>query len=409
MVLVACSGGGTDSTADTTTTSTAAPTTTVRPSDGSLVLGVVAPNSGEAAELGAAVTNAVDLAVRQINTLGGVNGVPIVAVVRDEGDSTAAADRAVQELVGLGVDAIIGPTSSLTLLGTLGTAVDGGVLTCAPTATALALDAYPDAGLLLRTTPSDSLQASALARLVEESGNSTAAVVYLDDAYGRPLADSVRRELALEGTTVVAEVGFTQDQASIDEAAATITAASPGAVVVIADNSSGPAIIRVIDSATKGVKPTFFVNDPIRRPASTAGAFDADLAQRIFGASPDAYPDSDFTAQLSALHPDTPVLFAQNAYDCVMLLALAAATTRSDDPVAMSAAVAALTVSGTRCVDFETCTVAIDAGRNIDYDGPGGALSIGPNGDPISAVFDRFGFDEAGRDISLGRLVVDNG
>ena len=112
---------------------------------------------------------------------------------------------------------------------------------------------------------------------------------------------------------------------------------------------------------------------------------------------------------MEALHPGTPTLFAQNAYDCLTLLAVGAAAAKSDDPSTIASAISALTLSGTSCSDFASCTDALDAGRNIDYDGPSGALSIGAQGDPISAVFDRFTFDESGRDVSLGRLVIDNG
>jgi hypothetical protein len=38
-------------------------------------------------------------------------------------------------------------------------------------------------------------------------------------------------------------------------------------------------------------------------------------------------------------------------------------------------------------------------GRNIDYDGPGGQLQLGVNGDPSTAVFEEFAFDSGGRDI----------
>ena len=38
-------------------------------------------------------------------------------------------------------------------------------------------------------------------------------------------------------------------------------------------------------------------------------------------------------------------------------------------------------------------------GRNINYDGPGGTLAINASGEMISAVFERFTFDDNGRDV----------
>ena len=61
------------------------------------------------------------------------------------------------------VDAVVGPTSSLVALGALGDLMAADVLTCSPTASAQALDDYPDRDLFFRTVPSDSLQAAAIA------------------------------------------------------------------------------------------------------------------------------------------------------------------------------------------------------------------------------------------------------
>ena len=120
---------------------------------------------------------------------------------------------------------------------------------CSPTASALALDAFPDNGLFLRTMPSDSLQASAIARLVDDSGNSTAVVVYLDDPYGRPFAEEVRVALRAEGTGVTDFIGFTASEDSLAATVEQVVEAQPGMVVVIADDTTGPAVITAIDAA----------------------------------------------------------------------------------------------------------------------------------------------------------------
>ena len=46
----------------------------------------------------------------------------------------------------------------------------------------------PVVAALLPHRTSDSLQADAIAKLAQQTGTFTAAVAYLDDAYGRPLA-----------------------------------------------------------------------------------------------------------------------------------------------------------------------------------------------------------------------------
>ena len=84
------------------------------------------------------------------------------------------------------VDAIVGPASSGVAIDTLGELMDAGVLTCSPTATSLLLDNFPNRKLFFRLVASDSTAAIALADRVRQSGVSTTALVYVDDAFGRP-------------------------------------------------------------------------------------------------------------------------------------------------------------------------------------------------------------------------------
>src|SRR4029079_2150608 len=133
--------------------------------------------------------DAAMVAKDQINAAGGVLGKKIQVVGNvDEGASPSTAREAIATLVGLDVDAVIGPASSTIALATLSQLMQAGVLTCSPTATALALDDFPERTLFFRTAPSDSLQADAIAEQAELTGARSAVVVYLDDAYGRPLA-----------------------------------------------------------------------------------------------------------------------------------------------------------------------------------------------------------------------------
>lgn len=402
----ACSdgGGAAPTTAEETTSSTAA-----RDDDGTLMIGAVLPTVGVSSEIGVSMTTALDVGINEINEAGGVNGRPVRLVFREEGDNSATAVLAVQSLLQAGVDAIIGPTSSPDLLATLGEAVDSGVLTCAPTASALALDGYPDNGLFFRTVPSDSLQAQAMARVVETSGTSTAAVVYLDDSYGRPFAEATRSAIARVGMTVSAFVGFTSGGTSIDEAAAAVAQARTGVVAVVADAVTGPAIIAAIDAATNG-RMTFVVNDAVRRPDASAPPFDADLSARVVGASPLAYATStSFHDSLREVDADATGLFAHNAYDCLAIIALAALAADSSDPATMAAVIPAVTASGSRCFTYTECAAALAESRNINYDGPGATLAINPSGEMTSAVFERFTFDENGRDVATGLLRLGDG
>lgn len=407
LVAAACSGGDAAPASSAPTTS-AAPTTT-RPDDGVFRVGAVIPDGGAIPDLGASALAALTAARDDINTIG-VRGQQMVLDIRDEGNSPASARTAVQELISSGVDAIVGPTSSLNVLATLPTAVKAGVLTCAPTASAMSLDDFPDGGLFFRTVPSDSLQAKAIARLVTDTGSGTAVIAYVDDAYGRPFAAAVAGALS-GGDTVVSSVPFPAGDSPPTEAIDEVVAAAPDVVVVLADATLGPAIIRTVDEALAAAPgprgaadaaTQYVVNDAMRR-MDTNEPMPADLVLRISGVAPRAYvtAGSDFEAALQSVDPQASGLYAMNSYDCLTLIALGADAADSFQGKAIHDQLVALTSSGRSCASFSECTTFAATTPNIDYDGPSGALALDANGDPSSVRFQVFRTDpETGAEVT---------
>lgn len=377
------------------------------PDDGVLTVGALLALSGPGAPFGTAARTAVELAVNEINANGGVGGRPVRLVIRDEGADGDTASRAVDELLRVGTDVVVGPMSSLVTPIVLPALVEGGVVACSPTATAASLDSFPDDGLFVRTVASDSLQAVALARVVERTGIGSASIVHLDDPYGRPMASIVTAELESRGITVPAVVSVDANDDSYDDEVAGRLAGS-GAVVVIGDEGTG---LRMVDAVLEGAGPDLqvVVNDAVR-PALTSRAAvqlgSEDLA-RLSGVSPRlTLPLGPFRDTYLARAPSATGLSAANAYDCVTMLALAAAVSGSVAGSDVVDRLVEITTSGTRCGSFVACESARAAGRNIDYDGPSGELQLGPAGDPSRASFDVFGFDASGRDVVVDAVVV---
>ena len=393
IMLVACSGGA----EDVTPTSLAATTTTLAPEDdvgdGRLVIGVLLPTAEPL--LGTPMVEAAELAVERINTSGGVLGRPVRVTVADEGSSTGSALTAIQTLVEADVDAIVGPGSSTIALGTLDEIVSSGIVTCSPTASALALDDFPDDDLFFRTIPSDSLQAQAIAEVADQTGALQASIVLVDDAYGRDLASAVESSMEGGAIAVADTIGFTgRDDDLSDEAQQLVDSNAPGAIA-LADGEDGTRCLEARDGVDTGGLATVLVNDAFRNPTTPEriANLDSQLRRKIVGLAPQAEsnnPDEPF---------DPPGLFATNAYDCVNLVALAAVRADSDDARAIADEISFVSSSGLACRTFNDCVNAIDDGRQIDYDGPSGLTEIGRDGDTSRAVFDRFLFNSDGEDI----------
>jgi branched-chain amino acid transport system substrate-binding protein len=407
LLTAACVGGDDDADPESSTDPIQiVPTTTTTPDrakDGRLTIGLLLPTSGRGRALGDELRQAATAAIDEANAAGGVREEQIVPVSANEGESSTTASRAVQSLLDQNVDAIIGPASSLTALSTLDRLLSAGVLTCSPTATALALDEYPNRNLFFRTAPSDSLQAVGLANLTAGTGRRTAAVTWVDDVYGRPLATAVTDNLEPRPSVeVVARVPFTA-ASDLDDVVDDLLRPNPGVVIVVADGNLGTQMLTALADATSGNTgldlPEIVVNDAMR-------SLSPSYEQRVA-----ALPD-DFRAHIQGLAPaatgseDLPGGYTTNAYDCATLIALAAQQVGPDDTVAMEAALPELTTAGNVCRTFEQCKASLDRSLNIDYDGPANLVQIGARGDPDRAWFETFTYDEEGRDVTSAQVQV---
>jgi branched-chain amino acid transport system substrate-binding protein len=391
--LVACSGGG-EAVTSTTTDATIAPTVVPEAvSDGRLVVGILLPTGDSV--LGMPMVAAAQRAIEEINVGGGVLGRQVRSIVADEGSTTGSATTAIQSLLNRDVDVIIGPGSSNIALSTLGEIVSSGTLSCSPTASALALDGFPDDGLFFRTVPSDSLQARAIAEVADQSGASQAVIVHVDDAYGRDFADSVAASMDGGTISVADTVTFSGRDDDLADEARQVLASGASVAIVLADDDDGTRFLETLGDVDTSGLTTVVVNDAFRHPATPQriANLDEDFRDKIVGIAPQAEspnPASPF---------DPPGLFATNAYDCVNLIALAAVRADSDAPADIAAQIPSVSSSGSVCHAFADCVAAINAGLQVDYNGPAGLTEIGRNGDTSRAVFDRFKFDADGEDV----------
>lgn len=411
LVAAACSGSDDDAGATTSSSTAAASTTsTTIVDDGVLAIGALLPLTGAGASLGLTLQASIDIAIDEINEAGGVGGRSVQLRVADEGSDPATAASALDDLVQAGVDAVIGPASSTNALNVLDTTTRDGIVTCSPTASALSLDDYPDDGLFFRTIPSDALQAEAFARAIDQTGRGSVGLFYVDDAYGRPFADLVRQALADRSIIIQSEVAFSASDADYtDDVATAANLADVEVVAVIGDAQGGPRLVHALAGADAAGEAPIIVNDAMRgaNAAATFADLPDDELARILGVGPRAtVDDPDFVEALAERLPGSPGWFAVDAYDCATVIALAALAAGSTTPREIAGRITGLTTGGTDCRTFADCAAVLDAGRNVDYDGPSGNLQLGPDGDPNRGVYDVFGFAPAGGEVVRSGITV---
>src|SRR4029079_6404220 len=210
-------------------TSQVAQTVPVRSSadDGVLTIGVLTPQGSAFTEIGESIRNGAQLAVDLINHAGGINGTGVRLIREDEDVLGTNLDAAIDNLIADKVDAIVGPASSANALAGLGEIVDAGVVACSPTASASLLDDFPDKNLFFRTIPSDTLQGTAIAGAVDQTGAGQATIAYIDDAYGQSFLSSVSDALSNLGIAQTVPVAYSSDNDSIGAAAINVDSVAP--------------------------------------------------------------------------------------------------------------------------------------------------------------------------------------
>ena len=315
----------------------------------------------------------------------------------DEGDTVASACLAIDTLIGEDVDAIIGPTSSVIALSTLELITSADVIACSPTASSLALDDFPDNGLFFRTVPSDSMQASAIVTIAEQTGLRSVAVVYVDDAYGRPFADAVSEGLAAVSIEVVDKIGIASGDVELGDEVGDVIASGAQVVIVLANSNDGTQFLEALDDEPRSsVISNVIVNDAMRSPESAQriAGLGSVTREKVMGVAPQAEADDP------ANPFDPPGPFATHAFDCVTLVALAAELVQSDVARDIAEAMSSVSSGGSACRTYETCVDELRRPREIDYNGAAGLTEIGlAGGDAVRGRFDVFTFDDQGNDV----------
>jgi branched-chain amino acid transport system substrate-binding protein len=114
----------------------------------------------------------------------------------------------------------------------------------------------------------------------------------------------------------------------------------------------------------------------------------------IKGTLPAAEAQADFQARLLEVDPELKdYSYAPEAYDAVIITALAAAIAGSDNPGLIAAEIVGVTRDGEKCSTFAECIALIEAGTDIDYDGPSGPQNMSDAGEPTEASFQILSFD----------------
>ncbi|MEU4231238.1 hypothetical protein AB0F17_43680 [Nonomuraea sp. NPDC026600] len=117
-----------------------------------------------------------------------------------------------------------------------------------------------------------------------------------------------------------------------------------------------------------------------------------------------AQVSADFQARMRAMDPAlTDFSYAAEAYDAVVVAALAARAAQGDLGQSVAGRLAEVSGGGQRCTTFRECAKLLEAGVEIDYDGLSGRIEFDSNGDVGEGTFGVYTY---GRDNTYTRTAT---
>ena len=342
--------------------------------NGTLTIGQLAPQTGQLNNLVQSFIAPVTLAIEEMNAAGGVLGQPVGYSLADDGSNPDVAIASIEQLLEGGtVDAIMGPATSGTMIGIMDQVRAAKVLDCSGSNTSAELSRLNSGGYYFRTTPPDTLQGPALAKLVLGDKRKRMAIIARRDTYGVGLGTEVKAAVTKGGAKVVADVKFDPDAQSFDADVQKIARAKPDAVVVLAFETDGADVFRTMVGQNLGPQQVgVYTADGMRnnRFGELVDPNNPGVVAGIKGTAPAAVPagvQTPFNERFAATGVDP--IFSAYYYDCTMLTALAAEKAKSDDPAKMRQVFAANTRGKVKCNTFATCKAALDDKKTIEYQG----------------------------------------
>ncbi len=351
-----------------------------------VTVGLLGGLTGPIAGMAPAMVDSMKLAVGQVNEQGGIAGGKLNAVVGDSAcnpqNATDAATKAVNVSGAIG---IVGPAcSGAVLAASNSVTVPAGVLTITSSGTSPQISKIDDKDLVFRTVPSDDYQGRALARTLKAQGVDKVAIAYVNNDYGKGLAESFKDEFEAHGGAIAGYAGQEDSKASYRSDLAELAKGGAKTLVLFHyGNSAGLTILR--QAIENGFFENFVGADGMRDEAmiKTLGAdnlstFRVSAPMGESGAAFDA-----FSAGFRAAGGDPNATFAATSYDAAFLMALAIEHAGGDKSKLSASLRAVSSAPGEPILPGEWAKAKqlIAEGKDIDYKGAAGDHEFNEAGD----------------------------
>ena len=358
--------------------------------DDTIKIGALVPLTGAIAPYGPPILDGAKLAVDQINAAGGVLGKKLELVIRDTGSSPDVGRDAARKLIELDrVPAIIGAYSSGVTLAVSSVTIPSEVVLVSPVSVSAAIAALDDDDYVFCTIVSNEVQGRVLARLALLLNHSSVSVIFVNNAYGKDLADGFKSNFEKFGGKINAYVPYDQDKPSYRSEVEKAIVSNPDALLLISYAIDGRK--QIVEAIEAGYQGKFLFGSSMggSEVAPGPGCISADEPGPIegaFGTAPagtgfnvDQF-DADFKAKFGSVN--CPPFYYQ-AYDAVISIALAIQRAGEATSEAIRDNLRAVANPSGKKVYYGDWTKAISllkGGKDINYEGVSGPVDLNATG-----------------------------
>ena len=192
-----------------------------------IVVGVAGPMTGDLAEAGQEMGNAIKMAVEEFNASGAMKGKKIVLDVQDDQGNPNQAALIAQKFADKKVTAVVGHWASSTTAAGIPIYQKSRIPVLAPTPSNPTLIKLPEHSYIFRTADSQETEGRVLAELfVKKLGKKKIAILYSNDDWGKANHSNLVPNLTKLGASIVYDSSYTPGRDIDFQAPLTALAAS---------------------------------------------------------------------------------------------------------------------------------------------------------------------------------------
>ena len=329
--LTACGGSGSASTTAAAAGESKAEGESSAAADGAVFkIGGIGPVTGGAAVYGLAVQHGAEIAVKEINDAGGINGVPIEFQFQDDEHDAEKSVNAYNTLKDWGMQVLMGTVTSAPCVAVADKTNADNMFQITPSGSSVECAQNPN---VFRVCFSDPDQGAASATYIAENKLAEKISVIYDssDVYSSGIYEKFAAEAANQGLEIVDAEAFTADS-NKDFSTQLQKAKDAGADLVFLPIYYTEASLILKQADTMGYAPKFFGCDGMDGILQVEN-FDTKLAEGLMLLTPFAADAQDeltqkFVTSYKENYGETPIQFAADAYDAIY--AIKAAMEESD-------------------------------------------------------------------------------